>query len=330
VRTIAIALFTLAGCIDEFQGSNIQIDFGEFTPVQASAYGTVHAEELPSNIHFTLYAMDETMDSAGNTVGHLFEIQQFEIHRVVDLDSPCYIDAGPRVPIPGLHMSQFAAEIGKLKGIDDIANPPASASEDDKIDVATAMQRQQNIASLAGHEGPKAITSASPRVYRAVAASCDDTNGIPPPHCTDAASNQRRLEMCRAAWATDEQMFEGTDRILTQPLNGSVAGFVLGMHPVNLAPIGGAGFFVDEVLDRFEGYALYWQYDDADNDGQPDYPPSVPQSERSKLGELYLFGRPETNITRGVIHVHMSSFVHTDVHADLVIFAAIGDDDVHF
>jgi hypothetical protein len=330
VRTIAIALFTLAGCIDEFQGSNIQIDFKASTPVQASAYGLALADELPHNIHFTLYAMDETIDSTGNTVGYLFAIQTFEIHRVVDLASPCYIDAGPRVPIPGVHISQFAAAMGELKGIEDIANPPASASEEDLIDVATAMQRQKNVALLAGHEGPKAITSASPRVYGTVAAACDDTNGIPPPHCYDAASNQRRLERCRAAWAADEQMFEGTDRILTQPLSGSVAGFVLGEHPVNLAPIGGAGFFVDEVLDRFEGYALYWQYDDADNDGQPDYPPSVPQSERSKLGELYLFGRPEINITRGVIHVQMSSFVHTEVEADLVIFAAIGDDDVHF
>jgi hypothetical protein len=330
VRTIAIALFTLAGCIDEFSGSNIQIDFGMNTPVQASAYGPMLAEQLPSNIHFTLYAMDETVNSSGETIGHLFAIQKFEIHRIVDLDSPCYIDAGDRVPIPGVHISQYATAMAELKGIPDLANPPAGASEEDKIDVATAIQRQRNIELLAGEQGPKAIVTASKSGYPAVATSCDDTNGIPPPQCIDAASNQRRLERCQAAWAADEQMFEGTDRILTQPLNGAVAGFVLGMNPVNLAPVGGAGFFVDEVLDRFEAYALYWQYDDANNDGQPDYPASVPQADRTVLGELYLHGRPESNITRGVIHVPMDSFVHTEVEADLVIFAALADDDVHF
>jgi hypothetical protein len=329
VRTIAIALFTLAGCIDEFQGSNVQIDFGAFTPVQASAYSPALADELPNNIHFTLYAFDE-MVTGETTVGRLFEIQTFEIHRVVDLNSPCYIDVGDRVPIPGVHISKFAEEVARLKGIPDYTNPPEGASEEDKIDVATAAQRQINVGLLAGHEGPKAITSASAGGYGAIAASCDDTNGIPPPSCVEAAANQRRLERCQAVWDADPVLFEGTDRILLQPLNGNTAGFVLGNSPINLAPIGGAGFFVDEALDDFDGYAIYWQYDDANNDGTPDYPPSVPQAERTDLGVLYLFGRPETNITRGVVRVPLTSLVAPEVSADMVIFASLDEDDVHF
>lgn len=330
MRTIAIALFSLAGCIDEFQGSNIQIDLAGPTPIQASAFGAAVAGELPNNIHFTLYAFDESTDTGGGTVGRLFEVQKFEIHRIVDLESPCFIDVGDHVPIPGLHVSKYAEEIAARKGIPDIANPPASATEEDIIDVATAIQRQRNVAAMYSELGPKAVTSASPGGYGAVAADCSDTNGIPPPECTDEASNQRRLEMCTAAWESDELLFEGTDRVLTAPLNGITYGMVVGMNPVNFAPIGGAGFFVEEVLHDFDGFAVYWQYDDANNDGSPDYPPTVPDDERAPLGKLFLFGRPDKHITRGVIHTHMTNLESPAITAELAIFANIGEDDVHF
>lgn len=288
------------------------------------------AGELPSNIHFTLYAFDEVVDEGGGTIGHLFEIQKFEIHRIVDLESPCFIDVGDHVPIPGVHVSKYAEEIAKLKGIPDIANPPASASEQDIIDVATAIQRQRNVALMASEVGPKVVSSASTGRYGPVAASCTDTNGIPPPECTDEASNRRRLEMCTAEWDKDPGLFEGTDRVLTLPLNGTTHGMVIGMNPVNFAPIGGAGFFVDAVLDDFDGFAIYWQYDDADNDGEPDYPPTVPSIERTPLGKLFLFGRTEKNITRGVIRAHLRNLESPTITAELAIFSNIGEDDVHF
>lgn len=331
MRTIAIALFTLAGCIDEFRGSNVQIDLAAPTPVQASAYGAAKAGELPNNIHFTLYAFDEVADEAtGTIVSHLFEIQTFEIHRIIDLESPCFIDVGDRVPIPGLHASKYAEEIGKLHGIDDIANPPASATEEDKIDVATAIERQRFINMFAGEVGPKVVVSTSQGGYEPLAANCTATNGIPPPECVDEDSNQRRLDKCQAAWSDDPLLFEGTDRILTSPLNGTTYGFVLGMNPANLAPIGGAGFFVDEVVDDMEGFAIYWQYDDANNDGMPDYPASVPMADRTELGVLYLYGRAEKKVTRGVIHSHLISLESPSITADLSVFTNIGDDDVHF
>ncbi len=299
-------------------------------PVQASAYGTPRAEELPNNIHFTLYAFDEGTDSSGNPVGRLFEVQKFEVHRIVDLQSPCFIDVGEHVPIEGLHVSKYAEEIAKAKGIADIANPPASASEQDKIDVATAIQRQTNVALMASDGGPKAIVAASPAGYGAVAANCTDTNGIPPPECVDDAANQRRLERCNAEWDSKPQLFEGTDRVLTAPLNGTTHGFVVGNNPVNGAFIGGAGFFVEESLADFDGFVIYWQYDDADNDGEPDYPPTVPMTDRAPLGTQFMFGRPNSNITRGVIRTRMVNLESPSITADLAIFADIGDDDVHF
>jgi hypothetical protein len=317
VRAQALALVFAtacwAGCIDEYRGSNVQIDFAPATPVQASAYAAQRAGELPTNIHFTLYAFDEEAQDDGTIIGRLFALETFEIHRIVDLASPCFIDVGEHVPIPGLHVSHYAEQVGVLKGITDIANPPPTASEADQIDVATAIQRQRNVTAMASDMGPKAVTSASSWSYPVIAASCEDVDGIPPPDCVDAESNRRRLDACQREWQHDRSLFEGTDRVLTLPLNGVVNGFVVGLNPVNLAPIGGAGFFVDESLEDFEGFAIYWQYDGVDDDP----------------GTLFLYGRPEQP-TRGVIHVSMTSLVSPAYTAELAIFANINEDDVHF
>jgi hypothetical protein len=324
VRYTAIALFSLAGCINEYRGSQVQIDLSSTTPIQASQFRRQRAGELPANVHFTLYAFNE-----GDNVGRLFRIHEFEIHRTVDLDSPCFVDLGERVPIPGLHVSQYADEIMKKYGFTDVANPPPGATENEKIDVATAVQRQRNIELMSGPEGPKAITSVSTWGYDLYAANCTDPNGIPPPSCVEAEANQRRLDTCEALWAADPFFYEGTDRVLTAPLNGTAFGFVNGMNPVNLAPVGGAAFFVDESLEEFDGYAIYWSYDDFDGDGKPDYPASVPMAERTDLGKLFLFGRPEKP-TRGVIHVQMTNLETPSISAELAIFANLYNDDVHF
>jgi hypothetical protein len=329
VRTLAIALFALTGCIDEYRGSELQIDFSPATPVQASLFSVPLAGQLPAGAHFTLYAFDEMPATGTTVIGRLFEVQRFEIHRMVDLQSPCFIDLGEHVPFVGLHVSQYADEMKRKYNITDIANPPASVTQEQLIDVATAIQREENVEKMAGPEGPKVITTVSNWGYDDFAPSCTDPNGIPPPNCVEQDANDRRLAKCQAAWSADPYFFEGTDRVLTKPLNGKVYGMVTGMNPVNLAPIGGSAFFVDESLEDFEGFAIYWSYDDFNGDGKPDYPPSVPMSERTDLGTLYLFGRPERP-TRGVIHVHMTSLVDPAVTAELAIFANLYDDDVHF
>jgi hypothetical protein len=306
----------------------VQFDFSPEMPVQASVGAAPLVGELPANIHFRLYAFQEDA-----TAGRLFEIQRFEIHRIVDLSSPCFIDVGDHVPHPGLHVSQYAKVIQQDTGVIDLANPPAGATEAQKIDAATAVQRQTNVAALSSDMGIKVVSSASVGTYPAVGADCNDTSGIPPATCTDNASNQRRLAACQAAWqATDPKLpgptyFEGTDRVLTQPLNGTTNGFVDGTNPVNFAPVGGAQFYVDEILENFNGFAVYWQFDDADNNQQPDYPAGFP--DQNPIGQQLLFGRP-TAPTRGVIHVHMTSTSIPLLTAELAIFANLAADNVQF
>lgn len=329
MRTAAIALFALAGCIDEFSGSELQIDFARTTPVQASPYVAQGADELPHNIHFTLYALQDGVNAQGEPVGRMFTVQQFEIHRVVDLNSPCYIDVGEHVPIEGLHVSQYADEIMKANGFTDPNVPPDGATERQKSEVATALTRRNNVIALAGESGPKVISTASTGGYPAVAASCADTNGIPPAMCVDADANRRRLDACRSEWSKDPSFFEGTDRVLTDPLNGTSYGMVVGENPVNMGPVGGSAFFVEEVLVDFNAYAIFWQYDDANGDNMPDYPSTVPASERTPLGKLFMYGHPESP-TRGVIRAELVNPENPMIKAELAIFANIGEDDVHF
>jgi len=323
VRTTALCLVVLAGCIDEFSGSNVQFDFSPAMPVQAPVGTMPSSTELPANVHFTLYAFQEDP-----MVGRLFAVQDFEIHKIVDLGSPCFIDVGSHVPHPGLHVSQYAKVIGMDTGITDITMPPPGATEQQKIDAATAVQREMNVQALAGDTGLKVVSGASDAVYGDVAADCNDTSKIPPPDCIDDASNKRRLEMCQAMWKQNPEYFEGTDRVLTAPLSGVTHGMVDGQNPVNLAPVGGAQFFVDEALDGFDGFAVYWQFDDANKDGMPDYPTGFPDAEKTPLGQLMLFGRPTTP-TRDVIHIHMTS-PSSPLTAELAIFANLGNDTTNF
>lgn len=313
MRTIATPLFVLAasvGCVNSFEGSILQFDFSPAFPVLASPGVAPKAGEVAANEHFTLYALD-----SDDTSGRLFELAQFEIHRVVDLASPCYIDAGEHVPHPGLHVSKFAEVIGQDTGITDLANPPAGATEAQKIDAATAVQRMINVNALAGAMGVKVVSSASTSNYPPVAANCTDPAGIPPPSCTDEDSNKRRLAMCQQAWRDDPLYYEGTDRVLTAPLNGLTYGVVDGANPISGGPIGGAQITIDEVLDNFAAFAVYQQ----------------PDGQSAPGGTMVLYGKPLLpQATRGVMHVHMTHPTVSSITAEVAIFSNLGRDDVTF
>jgi hypothetical protein len=209
----------------------------------------------------------------------------------------------------------YAKKIAEDTGITDLANPPPTATEDQRIALATAMQRMIDVQLIAS--GPplpiNAVTSASTSVYPAMAADCSGpVDQLPPPTCMDDASNQRRLQLCQAAWKADPSLFEGTDRVLTDPLNGIINGMVDGRNPVNLAPVGGAQFFVEQALDHIDAYAIYTQTDGVD-----------------APGTQLLFGRP-TMPTRGVLHVHLVNPGNPALTAEMAVFIDLGQDDVHF
>jgi hypothetical protein len=307
-RDWLISAALLAGCVEPYAGSNVQLDLGPGTPAQAPASRAPKpGSELLSNVHFRLYATDGS--------GAMTELLRFEVHKLVDLSSPCFIDVGPSVPFPGLHVSQYALKMSERTGIADVSNPPAGATREQQIEQATAVQRMSNVMAQASDAGLKAVTSASPGGYPPVEAACDGA-GLPPPSCIDDDANARRLQICREAWAADPQLFEGTDRVLTSPLAGTTFGFVIGRNPVTPVLVGGAQFFVDDALEGVAEYAISFHVDDAPDPGTP-----------------FLSGRPSTGATRGVTHVHMDNLLLPNIvatQANLAIFTNLDQDDVHF
>ncbi|HEX3761232.1 MAG TPA: hypothetical protein VHW23_21200 [Kofleriaceae bacterium] len=291
----------------------MQLDLSPANPVQAGARATPGPGELPAAMHFTLYAITETTTDQ-MTQDHLFEVVRFEVHHIVDISSPCFIDVGDHVPHAGLHVTQFARRLQQDTGIMDPAHPPAGATQQQIELVATAQQRMAEIAALTGPGGLVAVTSASDVSYPAVAADCTgQADQIPPPECMDDASNQRRLQLCQQTWKSVPQLWEGTDRVLTAPLNGTTFGMVLNPDtPITHTPVGGAQIFVENALDGIDAYAIYLQADGADGPGQ----------------QLY-FGRP-TMPTRGVFHVHLVNPDNAALTAEMAVFADLGGDDVHF
>lgn len=283
----------------------MQIDLSPTTPAQAPFGQMPNASQLPANVHWKLFGITHEGDTA-----RMFELQRFEVHTIVDLGSPCFIDVGENVPHPGLHVTQFAARIAEDTGIPDYRMPPESATEQQRIDAATAAQRALNVGALAGASGIKVVTSASETSYPAADADCSGS-GIPAPSCIDDDSNARRLAMCQDIWGDDTALFEGTDRILTAPLNGTTNGFVVGLNPINLAPVGGAQFFVDESLEEVDEYALYVQTDGSDGPG------------------TFLLAGIPAHDTRGVERVHLES-PFASFTAELVIFSDLDEDRVHF
>lgn len=303
-------VIALGGCVDGFRGSNIQLDLLPGTPVQAHVVGAPAPGELPASTHFTIYAIQE-----GEDEDRLFEVQRFEIHRLVDRTSPCFIDVGEHVPHPGLHVTKYAIRIAEDIGATDVNTPPADATDREKQELETANLRMKNLGELAGDSGRpvNVVTSASASVYPPMATSCSGpAEQIPPPECIDDVSNQRRLELCQGAWKADLSLFEGTDRVLTAPLNGVTHGMLFGVNPINMAPVGGAQFFVDEALDNVDAYAIYFQIDGM-----------------AEPGTQLFFGRPRM-ATRGVTRVRLVSPINMLLTAEMALFTDLGEDDVHF
>lgn len=339
-------VFLTSACVDEFEGSNVLVDFGPLMPAQVrSGAAPIPGLQHPTNTHYRLYGL--TTDAAGQPLAAPVQLFQFEIHPIVELASPCLIDP-EETRFPGIHVTKFAERMALETGIVDIANPPANATEGDKIDMATAQQRIRNLLALgrpptATDSGAlKAITSASTAVYPAPATACVedlptvDPSLIPPSTCIGDESNRNRLRLCNEFWAANPSYYEGSDRILTEPLAGEYFGLVFGANPVSGTVLGGVQFQIPQVIEGFTAFAYYLQFDDLTGDGVPDYPMTIPFND---LGfRQLLVGRPSFP-ARGVTRVQMANFesdaitppaLKARLTSQMVIFSNLGEDDLHF
>ncbi len=329
-----------SACVDEFKGANIQVDFGPAVPAQVrGGVAPIAGFQLPAPTHYRLFGVRETRDNDGVVLSSTYtELQRFEIHRIVERSSPCFIEPD-EARYPGLHAAAYESRIKEDTGITDVNAPPAGATEEQLIDVATAMQRTINIGGLSREPGtvkspmepalfvfggPKAVTSASPANYPAVGTVCADADPnldrslIPPDTCTDDESNKIRRDVCNAFWAANPDFYEGTDRVLTEPLAGTYFGIVTGQSPINNAVLGGTQFFVEDPVLDYDKFALHVLPDSASD---------------TDTGMMLIEGRP-ASLTRGVIRGQLLPPVVNEQTRNLVtpfaIFSDLGGDDVHF
>lgn len=338
VGVVALVL-AAGGCVEPFDGSNVQIDFNGGVQPNPRAGDVVQPDQPPINTHYILYGSDleydmvdghVVLDDAGQPVikrAYLYEVKRFEISPVIDVTSPCFIDT-EESRFPGLHVTQYAAEVRRATGITDPFLP--GQNRDDVVDVLTADQRMLNLPQIAS--ALLAVTSHADFRYPGVGTACVNMGGdpaqLPPITCVDPESNAVRLRLCQQAWAANPEFYEGSDKVFTLPLSGEFFGMVEGSNPINGGFVGGSGFFVPANLVGLEAYAINWQYDDLDHD--PEHLPDVPAgSPSSPIGFPYMQGKPE-QVTRGTITVALRHATNSRITATMAIFPNLGHDDVHF
>lgn len=345
VRVGALALVAAAapaaGCVEAFDGSNIQIDFAAGVHTATRPGANPLPDQPPSDTHYELYAADlvyrtdpeggPVVDEQGHPVidrVYLFEVTRFEIRPAIDRSSPCLIELDDTA-FPGLHVTQFYEQVKVANNADD---PFAPGLPSEVVsDLLNARRRVENLEKI--ETVLKAVTSFEPFRYPATApeGQCPPASGdaLPHPGCMDPASNAQRLRVCEALWAAHPDYYEGSDKVFTLPLNGHYLGMVEGMNPINMGFVGGSSMFVTHNLVDHDAYVLNWQYDDLDGDGTPDFPAELPEAQRSRTGFLYMQGAP-VEIARGVITVPLHHPTNASINADLAILPNLGRDDVHF
>jgi len=335
-----LVIASLGGCVDSFTGSNVQFDFSTATPLPGGT--DPDGSTPPENTYFAFYAFDHeyATDEDGTILRDFdgdpiilttaaFDVQRFELRPAIDRDSPCFIELEDAT-YPGLHVTQIVTKVKDETGINDPTDPGNGASEGDISDVLNAQRRFDLLQRY--EEGLKAMVSFSTFRYPAAAAGCGVSGDeIPAPTCIEEADNAQRLRACRALWADNPDYYEGSDKVFTLPLNGTLFGMVEGTNPSNgLSPVGGATMFVDEDLVSADAFSINWQYKDLDGDGQPDYPTDfMTTHQASETGYTWLSGLPEER-ARGVTNVHLENPLDTTIFADVAIFADLKHDDVQF
>ena len=321
-----------SACVDAFSGSDVQIDFASAVPRAALPGETAAHEQPPQDTYYILWASQQSLGPDGKPdTTYLFDVQHFEIKRLIELSSPCFIEL-EKSRFPGLHVTQYATKISQQTGITDPLNPPNGASQGDITDVIDAQRRMAFLGPL--QNTVKIVTDVSAAGYDAPETTCvEDNAGVdqskfPPAKCIGEQSNANRLKLCRAFWTAHPEYYEGNDKTFTAPLNGKLHGMVEGINPIDSGFLGGSEFFVDSVLDS-QAYLITWQYKDKNGDGTPDFPDPAPPPDEQKIGHLLMEGTP-VHEARGVTNVSLFDPVATPIAAQMAIFPDLANDGTHF
>lgn len=349
-----VGVLSLSACVEPMRGSSVQIFFGDQVPKPADRGVTPQPGQPPADTFMILYAADyKYVDADGDNrpdldadgerqieEAYLYEVQRFEIRKLIDTSSPCFIDlpggAGieGQTVFPGLHVTQHAAKTREVQGVTDPLDP--TVPHEKAVIVLTADRRVSLLPRLENEL--KVVSSTDATVEPGVpdfqypatapAGQCPPAAGeIPHPTCTDDESNAQRLQVCQELWEqAGPNFYEGSDKVFTLPLHGGFYGFVEGLNPVNsVGLIGGASFYVDENLVGHDAYLINYQWKDYNGDGAPDAPAGM----ESAQGHPFMFGLAE-HFSRGVTNVAIRHATETSIQGEIAVFPDLGDDSVQF
>jgi hypothetical protein len=347
-------VLSLSGCVEPMRGSQVEIDFGEQVPRVADRGVAATPGQAPADTFMILYSADYKYVDADNDnrpdrdangellveEAYLYEVQRFEVRKVINTSSPCFIDlpggAGieGQTVFPGLHVTQHALKTREVQEVVDPLDPTVPYEK--AVIVLTADRRVALLPRLENEL--KAVVSTDATVEAGVgdfeypptaaAGTCPPAaNEIPHPTCTDDESNAQRLRICQDLWQiAGPNFYEGSDKVFTLPLHGTLYGFVEGMNPVNgVGLVGGAGFYVDENLVGHDAYLINYQWKDFNGDGTPDAPAGM----ESAQGQPYMFGLAE-HFSRGVTNATFRHATETNISGELAVFPDLGEDSVQF
>ena len=191
-----------SACVDTFSGSDVQIDFAANFPRAVLAGEAQAPEQPPANTYYILWASEQALDPSGKPQAtYLFDVAHFEIKRLIDMSSPCFIELESS-RFPGVHVTQYASKLSQQTGITDPGNPPAGAAPGDITDVLDAQIRMSHLLAL--QNTVEIVTDASTASYGgagAIETTCIEDNPgadpakFPPAKCVGDQSNKKRLAL---------------------------------------------------------------------------------------------------------------------------------------
>lgn len=331
----------------------------------------VFSSQPPANTHFQLNYVRNSVDEDGNQVAYTFKALDFELAPQVNLGDPCLMDIEP-TSFPGIHSTAVQARTAEEYGFATPTDPSTigpsdpvwdSLTEDELARVFHEARRHNLVLGFSGRLlSVVSHHAGSPAQDIGIDTVCaDDPSsdpGLIPPHldfaqfalgnivpvCFDDESNARRKELCESYFDAEDQdgnpingnYYVGSDRILTKPVNGTFFGSVYSLDPRN--PLGVTRFIgsilkVDEDIGDADSLVVAWQFDDADGDGDPDYPDTFPDDQKSPTGVTYLSGQVSNGLDqRGVATFNLRNISFSDpfLNGRATIYENLDEDEVNF
>lgn len=298
------ALALTSACVESFSGSWMEFELGVGVHVPEGDFPG--NGQPPSGTHYEFWVV---------TGNNAFKMAEFQVVPVIDPAFPCFIE-DEETRYPGLHSTMI---LDRVKADSNLANP--STAELGRL--ADAQVREENQGKV--EAGLKAVvvydSGVDPATLTALAAS------VPAKEMIDDAANAQRRKICQDFYGAHPNFYVGNDRVYSLPLNGVFLGLVKGTNPINAAPVGGAGMASPVSLASFDELWVNWQFNDLND----------PRIEnfmgrgygKSATGYHYLRGRPQKR-TRDIINVPLTNAQFPSITAEVAIYPAIQDDDVHF